>query len=872
MLAICDYTYAHDFEVDNIYYKIISKADKTCKVTNNSGKENSYSGNVTIPEIITYDNEEYSVTEIDNDAFKNCIKLKSVNLPSSIIKMGNFCFKGCILLSSFSVPENLEILPSNCFNGCISLEKIELNKIKKISSFCFKGCSSIEEIKIPASVTEIGDDDVFCGCVSLKTLTFEDGSEKLKLGYYDLEHRRGLLGDSPIDSVYMGRNLSYKSYDSYSDGTSALNPFDNGNGSNNTLRSVYISNGVSELSQKLFYNCEKLEHVYGMQNISQIGDYVFHGNAIKKITIGDKVTTIGNNILSNCSALENVIIGNGIQDFTGKKILYNSNKIKNIFIGKGLKSFGANCFCSEYGGTSHNTTQSPLSNASVFLFSDEVSSNYFYDANNGMCYWGGLPRDIKVLYVVNPERYQTLFGKDYNLKPMLVFNESSLEYTGKTPELTFKNYVEGFDAAIDNSTTPKDVGSYNTNVKVELSTEGWNTTIEVPCSYTITKAPLSAIVNNVQRFYGEDNPEFACTYIGFKNGETEEVFTSKPVLTTSATTESNAGTYPIYCTGAEAKNYNITCEAGTLTINKAPQTILWEQEFNNHSIGDEIELTAKSSASLPIRYKSSDNSSVIITTKGEKQYAYILKSGITVLTAYQSGDINHEEADEVNKVISVKNVILPSSITLDKSDATINVGESFTLNANVLPDNADNKIIVWNSDDADIASVNNEGEVTGMKAGTTKIIAMTQANDLKAECLITVLQPVTGITLDRNDISFVEIGESVQLIANVLPEDASNKNVVWTSSDADVATVKNGVVVCMGYGSAVITASTEDGGYKAICVINATNGIAGVNDSKAYTEIKRYDATGREIKNPVNGLNIIKTQDGRVIKTTVRIK
>lgn len=74
----------------------------------------------------------------------------------------------------------------------------------------------------------------------------------------------------------------------------------------------------------------------------------------------------------------------------------------------------------------------------TYFISDEVSSNYYYDVNNGMYYYGGLPRDIKVLYVVNPERYQTLFGKDYNLKPMLVFNESSLEYTGKTPELTFK--------------------------------------------------------------------------------------------------------------------------------------------------------------------------------------------------------------------------------------------------------------------------------------------------------------------------------------------------------------------------------------------------------------------------------------------------
>lgn len=406
--------------------------------------------------------------------------------------------------------------------------------------------------------------------------------------------------------------------------------------------------------KKLFYNCEKLEHVYGMQNISQIGDYVFHGTAIKKITIGDKVITIGNNILSNCSALENVIIGNGIQDFTSKQIFYNSNKIKNIYIGKGLKSFGANCFCSEYGGTSHNSTPSPLSNANVFLFSDEVSSNYYYDANNGMCYWGGLPRDVKVLYVINPERYQTLFGKDYNLKPMFVFNETTLEYTGKTPELLYNNYVEDFDVSFDNATTPKDAGSYNTNVTVKFATEGWEVSAEIPCSYKITKAQLNVVANSIQRVYGEENPKLSCTYIGFKHNETEDVLTSRPVLTTTANKESNAGTYPIYCTGGDAKNYSLKCEAGTLTVNKASQEISWEQDFENLSVGNEIELKAKSSAELPVKYKSSDNSSVIVTSKNGKQYAYILKSGITVLTAYQSGDINHEEADEVNKVISVQ--------------------------------------------------------------------------------------------------------------------------------------------------------------------------------------------------------------------------
>ena len=143
---------------------------------------------------------------------------------------------------------------------------------------------------------------------------------------------------------------------------------------------------------------------------------------------------------------------------------------------------------------------------------------------------------------------------------------------------------------------------------------------KIPCSYTITKAPLKAIANNARRSYGEENPEFSCLYLGFKNGETEDVFTYKPVFSTTATKESDAGTYPIYCVRAEAKNYNIECISGTLTIDKAPQEIIWEQEFGTYSVGDEIELTATSSAGLPIKFKSSDNSSVAIITKNKKQY------------------------------------------------------------------------------------------------------------------------------------------------------------------------------------------------------------------------------------------------------------
>lgn len=91
---------------------------------------------------------------------------------------------------------------------------------------------------------------------------------------------------------------------------------------------------------------------------------------------------------------------------------------------------------------------------------------------------------------------------------------------------------------------------------------------------------------------------------------------------------------------------------------------------------------------------------------------------------------------------------------------------------------------------------------------------------------------VTGIELDQSSISLTEIGENVQLKANVLPHDATNKNVRWSSSNPSVAIVSNGNVVCVGYGTAVILATTEDGGFMATCVVNVASGIEGIEKNK----------------------------------------
>lgn len=103
-------------------------------------------------------------------------------------------------------------------------------------------------------MSKIIDYDIFCGCTSLKEIVFEDGNETLTLGI-DSQHNCGIFGDCPVDSVYIGRNLTY----SYNTINYDFGPFIAQDKKNKTIRSAYISDYVTILPDILFENCEALE-------------------------------------------------------------------------------------------------------------------------------------------------------------------------------------------------------------------------------------------------------------------------------------------------------------------------------------------------------------------------------------------------------------------------------------------------------------------------------------------------------------------------------------------------------------------------------------------------------------------------------------
>lgn len=206
-----------------------------------------------------------------------------------------------------------------------------------------------------------------------------------------------------------------------------------------------------------------------------------------------------------------------------------------------------------------------------------------------------------------------------------------------------------------------------------------------------------------------------------------------------------------------------------------------------------------------------------------------------------------------------------TELRMDNRSMTVNTGEDIQLTATILPYDADNKSIVWSSDNPDVADVNGKGVVTGVKAGQTVIRATSEDEGISDFCVVTVNQPVTGVSLSKSELSFSKIGDAEQLVASVQPADATNKELNWSSSDESVAIVSNGRVLCSGYGSAIVYVTTVDGGYMASCVVTADDGLTGIDGVAADGSVS-VDNGRLVLKGIPEGMRILVTDiSGQVV-------
>ena len=154
-------------EIDGIYYNLVSKT-KNAEVTKNPNK---YTGTVVIPESVTYENVNYSVTSIGEHAFQQCFALTSATIPNSVTDIGSYAFLGCSSLSSVILSKSLSCIEKCVFGNCSSLTSVSIpNSVTNIKFEAFYGCSSLTSLIMPNSLTSIGE-SALSGCTSLSSVT-----------------------------------------------------------------------------------------------------------------------------------------------------------------------------------------------------------------------------------------------------------------------------------------------------------------------------------------------------------------------------------------------------------------------------------------------------------------------------------------------------------------------------------------------------------------------------------------------------------------------------------------------------------------------------------------------------------------------------
>ena len=262
-----------------------------------------------------------------------------------------------------------------------------------------------------------------------------------------------------------------------------------------------------------------------------------------------------------------------------------------------------------------------------------------------------------------------------------------------------------------------------------------------------------------------------------------------------------------------------------------------------------------------VNYSSSDSRVATVDANGNIKavkagYAYIYAKSVDGPYAYSYVTVKAKEIPQPPKEVKVTNV------SVDRRYLTLEEGENYTLTATVSPADATNKTVNYSSSDSRVATVDANGNITAVKAGSAYIYAKS-VDGPYAYSYVTVKaketpQPpaevkVTNITLDTRYLR-LDAGKKYELNYTVYPYNATDKTLTWTSSNENVATVENGVITAIGRGSAYITA-TSTNGVQTTCYVDV------------YGEAKPVKVTGIYFSDRQLGLKVGETKAASVLFT-----
>ena len=340
---------AHDFKVDGIYYNITSSSDLTVSVTYQGyyydSYSNEYSGSVVIPEKVTYNSKEYSVTSIGAYAFRDCSGLTSVTIPNSVTSIGEHAFSGCSGLTAVHItdlsawckiqfvkdvyyvypnptfyahhlylngeeitnlviPDDVTSIGDSAFSGCSSITSVTIpNSVTSIGGSAFYGCSGLTSVDIPNSVTSIGG-SAFYGCSGLTSVDIPNSVTSI--GGYAFRDCSGLTSVTIPNSV---TSIGEDAF-AYCSGLTAVHITDLSAWCK--IKFYDVSSNPTCNARHLYLNGEEITNLVIPDDVTYIEKYAFSGcDGLTSVTIPNSIKSIGISAFDGCDGLTNIRFEDG---------------------------------------------------------------------------------------------------------------------------------------------------------------------------------------------------------------------------------------------------------------------------------------------------------------------------------------------------------------------------------------------------------------------------------------------------------------------------------------------------------------------------------------------------------------------------------
>ncbi len=752
------------------------------------------------------------VTSIGSCAFYGCSSLTSIEIPSSVTSIGSSAFRDCSSLTSIEIPEGVTSIGESAFRDCSSLTSIEIpNSVKSISSYAFYGCSSLTSIEIPEGVTSIRE-WAFTSCKSLTSIKIHEGVTSIG--------SRAFSGCSSLISIEIPEGVTSISPTAFEHCSS--------------LTSINIPEGVTFIGNYTFYGCSSLTSIEIPEGVTSIGNSAFSGcSSLTSVIIPPSVTELGENAFKNCSNLQksaypsalgespfpsgiSVAYPEGAVIVDG--VIYSENQDELLFvpidateyeIPRSVESIGENAFtgCSQLTTLKVDSDTPPQDLENIFtpemyqnitLVVPEWAEEEYRNSEP----WNNFEnittyRPFRRVVKISPEAVTLIAGDSFNLTVEKTNIEADEEVTWTSSDTSVATVDEtGHVTAVAEGTATITATCMDAEDTAEVTVTAKTDVLEP--AIKVTPEAVSLVEGDSFNLTVEKTDLDADAEVVWTSSD-EKVATVDENGHVTAVAEGTA-TITATCMDAE-DGAVVTVTAKTDVANPA---IKITPEAVSLVEGDSFSLTVEKTdldADAVVTWTSSDNK---VATVDETGHVIAVAEGTATITATCQG-VKATAA----VTVSAKSDVLVPAIKVTPEAVSLVEGDSFSLTVEKTDLDAD-AVVTWTSSDNKVATVDETGHVIAIAEGTATITATCQG--VKATAAVTVsaksdvLEPAIKVTPEA--VSLVE-GDSFNLTVEKTDLDA-DAEVVWTSSDASVATVdETGHVTAVSEGTATITATCE---------------------------------------------------------------